>query len=95
MIDRITVDEDPAIDALVPAMAAQVEVDAGDVHERRIAHGPRGEPDDPLEWDELITKFDGLAAIGYDADRRARIVALVRNLDAVEDVRALTALLGA
>jgi len=95
LIDRITVDEDPAIDALVPAMAAQVEVDAGDVHERRIAHGPRGEPDDPLEWDELITKFDGLAAIGYDADRRARIVALVRNLDAVEDVRALTALLGA
>jgi 2-methylcitrate dehydratase PrpD len=94
LIDRITVDEDPAIDALVPAMAAQVEVDAGDLRERRIARAPRGEPDNPLGWDELIAKFDDLAAIGYDAERRARIVELIRNLEAVEDVRALTALLG-
>jgi 2-methylcitrate dehydratase PrpD len=92
LIERITVDEDPSVDALVPSMAALVEVDAGEVHERRIARSPRGEPENPLEWSELIEKFDQLAGVAYDAPRRARIVALVREL---ADVRALMAELGA
>jgi 2-methylcitrate dehydratase PrpD len=95
LIERITVVEDPAIEALVPAMAALVEVDAGDVHERGIVRSPRGEPNSPLGWPELIEKFDGLAAIGYDAPRRRRIVELIRGLDELDDVRTLTAQLGA
>jgi 2-methylcitrate dehydratase PrpD len=94
LIERITVVEDPAIEALVPAMAALVEVDAGDVHERGIVRSPRGEPGSPLGWPELIEKFDGLAAIGYDAARRRRIVELIRSLDELDDLRALTAELG-
>jgi 2-methylcitrate dehydratase PrpD len=94
LIERITVDEDPAVEALVPSMAALVEVDAGAVHERRIARSPRGEPESPLGWPELIEKFDRLAGIGYGPERRARIVGLVRMLDELDDVRALTAELG-
>ena len=94
LIARIFVDEDPAVEALVPSMAALVEVDAGDVHERRIAPSPRGEPESPLEWPELIEKFDRLAGIGYRPERRARIVGLVRMLDELDDVRVLTAELG-
>jgi 2-methylcitrate dehydratase PrpD len=95
LIPRITVERDPSVDALVPAMAALVEVDAGEVRERRLAHGPRGEPDSPLGWDEIIAKFDGLAGVAYDAARRSRIVELVRGLDTLADVRTLTAELGA
>jgi 2-methylcitrate dehydratase PrpD len=95
LISRITVERDPAVDALVPAMAALVEVDAGDVRERRLARGPRGEPESPLEWPELIEKFEGLAGIAYGAQRRRRIVELVRGLDTLADVRSLTAELGA
>lgn len=94
LIPRIVVDEDARVEALVPAMAALVEVDAGDVHERRLARGPRGEPESPLGWDELTTKFDELSGIAYDANRRARIVEAVRALDRADDVRSLTALLG-
>jgi 2-methylcitrate dehydratase PrpD len=94
LIERVVVDEDPAVEALVPSMAALVEVDAGDVRERRLARSPRGEPDAPLSWDELIEKFDGLARVAYGSERRRRIVELVRRLDTLDDVRALTAELG-
>ena len=95
LIERVTVEEDAAVEALVPSMAALVEVDAGPVHERRIVRSPRGEPESPLDWPELIEKFNQLAGVAYDAPRRARIVALVRELDLLADVRALTAELGA
>ena len=94
LIDRITVEEDPAVEALVPAMAALVEVDAGDVHERRLVRTPRGEPDTPLAWPELIDKFVGLTGIAYGPARRRRIVELVRELDRLDDIRVLTAELG-
>jgi 2-methylcitrate dehydratase PrpD len=94
LIARISVERDPSVDALVPAMAALVEVDAGEIHERRLARGPRGEPESPLEWPELIDKFDSLAEIAYDAPRRRRIVELVRGLEQLDDVRALVAQLG-
>jgi 2-methylcitrate dehydratase PrpD len=94
LIERITVDEDPAVEALVPAMSALVEVDAGALHERRIGRRPRGEPDDPLLWPELIAKFDELTSVAYEPARAARVVALVRALDGLDDVRELTAELG-
>ena len=90
LIELITVDEDPAVEALVPSMAASVEVDAATVRERRIARSPRGEPGNPLLWPELIAKFDELAN-AFEPERRARIVALVQGLDEVDDVRALMA----
>jgi 2-methylcitrate dehydratase PrpD len=95
LIERVTVVEDPAVEALVPAMAALVEVDAGGVHERRVARSPRGEPDSPLGWPELIAKFDDLAGVAYGTARRRRIVELIRTLDELDDVRTLTAELGA
>ncbi|MDQ6942694.1 MAG: MmgE/PrpD family protein, partial [Candidatus Eremiobacteraeota bacterium] len=51
LIARVKVSADPEIEALAPRMASKVEVDAGGVHERRIAASPRGEPDRPLHWD--------------------------------------------
>jgi 2-methylcitrate dehydratase PrpD len=91
LIERITVRHDPEIEALAPRMASNVELHAGDVHERRTATSPRGEPDRPLEWNELIAKFNDLASRTWDAKRRERIVEKVRRLDRITDVRALTA----
>ncbi len=95
LIERIKVSNDPEIEALSPRMASKVEVDAGDVHERRIATSPRGEPDRPLEWDELIAKFNDLASVTWDAAKRKQIVDNVRRLERITDVRAFTAELGA
>jgi 2-methylcitrate dehydratase PrpD len=94
LADRVTVVEDPEIEALVPAMAASVEIDAGPLRLRRVAPAPRGEPHDPLAWPELIAKFDELAGVVYGPSRRRRIVELVRGLERLDDVRTLTAELG-
>ncbi len=94
LIERVTVSEDPEIEALVPNMAALVEIEAAGVRERRVATGPRGEPDSPLGWDELIAKFENLAGIAYGPVRLNRIVEIVRALDELPDVRILTAELG-
>ena len=90
LIERITVSNDAEIEALAPRMASKVEVDAGNVHERRVATSPRGEPDRPLAWDELIAKFNDLASVTWDAARRKRIVDNVRRLERITDVRSLT-----
>jgi 2-methylcitrate dehydratase PrpD len=94
LADRVTVVDDPEIDALVPAMAASVEIDAGPLRLRRVAEAPRGEPHAPLAWPELIAKFDELSGIAYGPSRRRRIVELVRGLDRLDDVRTLTLELG-
>ncbi len=95
LVQRITVVDDPDVEALAPRMASKVEVVAGSVHERRVATSPRGEPDRPLEWDELIAKFNELAAATWDAARRKRIVDNVRRLERITDIRSFTAELGA
>jgi 2-methylcitrate dehydratase PrpD len=94
LADRVTVVEDPAVEALVPAMAASVEIDAGALRLRSLVPAPRGEPHDPLSWSELIAKFDELAGIVYAPARRRRIIALVRDLDRLPDIRTLTTILG-
>ena len=93
LIERITVTEDPEVEALFPRMAARVELDAGEVHERRLTPSPRGEPDRPLGWDELIAKFHDLAAPALPDPRRNRIVDEIRNLSALPDLATLTPLL--
>ena len=90
VIDRVVVREDPAVEALFPRMAARVELDAPGVHEDRLTPSPRGEPDRPLAWDELIAKFHDLAAPALDETQRSRIVAGVRVLDELPDIRLLT-----
>lgn len=94
LVERIKVSNDPDIEALAPRMASKVEVDAGGVRERRIATSPRGEPDCPLGWEELIAKFNDLASVTWDASRRQRIVEKVRRLDQISDIRSLTADIG-
>ncbi|MFN2459363.1 MAG: MmgE/PrpD family protein [Candidatus Velthaea sp.] len=94
LIERIEVVEDPAVEALFPQMAARVQVEARGVREDRLTPSPRGEPADPLGWDDIIEKFHDLAAAGYDAARRERIVEAVRRLDEFADVRTVTAELG-
>jgi 2-methylcitrate dehydratase PrpD len=92
--DRISVVEDPAVDALVPAMAASVEVDCGPRRVRRFTAAPRGEPHDPLGWHELVAKFNELAAVAYDAPRRNRIVTAIGDLDRLDGTQSLTRELG-
>lgn len=95
LVQRIRVEEDPEVEKLYPRMAALVELRARGKSLRRLSDTPKGEPERPLTWEEIIAKFDDLAGVAYAPARRERIVQLVRGLDHAADVRALTEQLGA
>ena len=54
----------------------------------------KGSPANPMSYDEVAEKFAGCAAFaGWDAGRAAQVVETVRDLESLESVRELTALL--
>ena len=54
----------------------------------------KGSPANPMSYDEVAEKFAGCAAFAdWDEGRATQVVAMVRNLEALESVRDLTALL--
>lgn len=55
---------------------------------------PKGSPQDPMTFDEVAEKFRECAEFaGWPADRRERIVEMVNDVEALADVRMLTAAL--
>lgn len=94
IVDRITVEIDPEIEARFPTMAASVEVAAGGRRIRRINWTPKGEPAKPMTWDDVERKFRGLARAVYDDAHCTRIVQMVRSLELVDEIAELTTLLG-
>src|ERR1700689_2899202 len=62
-----------------PARAV-IDLTDGRRFEKFIAH-PKGDPKNPLSWDELIAKFKALTGPVVTPDRSDEIVALVRNGD--------------
>lgn len=54
----------------------------------------KGSPANPMSFDEVAEKFQGCAAFAeWPAAKATQVVALVRGLEGVPDIRALTALL--
>ena len=94
MMERIEVEIDPEIEARFPTMAARVELTAGDRVIRRVNWTPKGEPKNPLSWDELEAKFLSLAQTVYTTDHCSRIVKMVRSLELLDEIGELTTLLG-
>jgi len=65
---------------------------AGEVFKTRIDH-PKGDPENPLTWEELIDKFNELTDPVFEESVRLRIVDLVRKLESEGDLERLTRLL--
>ena len=54
----------------------------------------KGSPANPMSYDEVAEKFAGCAAFaGWDEDRAVQVVEIVRDLESLESVRELTAVL--
>ena len=70
-----------------------VELDDGRTLSGRVDF-PKGSPQDPMSYDEVAEKFAECADYAdWPEDKAARIVELVRDFEAMPDVRALTAVL--
>ena len=54
---------------------------------------PKGEPENPLSWDEAIARFIGLTQQTLGLEGAQKVVRSVRELDQVADIRSFTEVL--
>jgi 2-methylcitrate dehydratase PrpD len=95
MMNRVSCVSDAGLDRVYPKQwPASVEIVTKDRRRfsTRIDY-PRGDPENPLSWEELIQKFEGLAAPVFSKGSRAEIIARVRSLETEPRVAALSSLL--
>ena len=98
LMSRVEVRHDPALDADYPSKrAARVSIETNSGTHTLSLDFPAGEPENPVEPDGLVRKYDELArpVLGDDTDRVRDIVldldrqsSLAPLLDALEHVRA-------
>jgi len=95
MMNRVSCVLDAELDRVYPRQwPASVEMVTKDGRKfsTRIDY-PRGDPENPLSWEEMIQKFDELSAPVFSEDRRAEITSRVRSLETEPTVSALASLL--
>ena len=86
---RIKVEEDPAATARFPHRQARVIITLKD---GRVFDEITLDSCDNADEEQIVAKFEAAVPF-YDAERRARIIDLVKNIDAQPDVHALAKLL--
>ena len=76
LIDRVTLVRDPSIEQTFPReWPARVAIHRcnGQIHEKFVRY-PKGDPENPLSWNEMADKFRTLAGRVLPADRCERII---------------------
>jgi 2-methylcitrate dehydratase PrpD len=83
MIDRVDCIEAPELNELFPKLwPAKIEIALKDGRKLNArVDRLKGDPDNALSWDELVAKFDGLAAALLTAERRTEIVAIAKDIE--------------
>jgi 2-methylcitrate dehydratase PrpD len=54
---------------------------------------PKGDPENPLSWDELIAKFNGLTLSVYSKARRERFIEQIRRMESIRNLQQWTSIL--
>ena len=83
--------ENPEIEKDFPnKWPAEVEIATRDGRTFRLGlQHPKGDPENPLSWDEIIAKFDSLAQSVFTGEQCRSIVARVRAIDEETDINRL------
>lgn len=95
MMDKITCVENPELEKVFPKQwPATVEIltREGKSYSAKVDY-PKGDPENPLTWEELIEKFNDISSPIYPASRRDEIIRRTRQLDEETDLRKFTSLL--
>jgi 2-methylcitrate dehydratase PrpD len=95
IMDRVQCVTDPKLDALYPRhFPTWVEVRTRDGRTLRSELTyPKGDPENPVTWDEMRDKFNLLSAPVISGRRQQEIIAAVDSLEQMDDVRQLASLL--
>jgi 2-methylcitrate dehydratase PrpD len=89
--------KDPELEASYPAKwTGWAEIEAVDGTRRKSrVEMPKGEPENPLSWEELVEKFHTLVTPVFSERRRKAIIEATARLETIQDIRELTSLLQA
>lgn len=86
--------EDPELDKVYPKQwpaSVKVVTKDGRIFSTKVDY-PKGDPENPLSWEELLDKFNELSSPIYPKERRDEIISQVRLLETVGDISNLTTL---
>lgn len=89
IMSRVSCVQDPELDKVFPRQwpaSVQLTTEDGRSFSTRIDY-PRGDPENPLTREELLSKFDDLASAIHTAERRQEIVSRVRVLEQEQSMR--------
>lgn len=95
LADRVTAEEDPEATAAYPRSypaTVVARLKGGEIRKAHVDY-PRGDPENPCSWEDLLKKFHQLTAPRFDAGRREKIVDTIRNLENLDDLAKLGDLL--
>jgi 2-methylcitrate dehydratase PrpD len=95
MMDKIFCVMDPDLEKEFPKKwpaSVTIQTQDGKAYSTRVDY-PKGDPENPLTWDELIDKFKNLMSPVYSDARQTQIIDNVRSLEQMTDVDELSMLL--
>ena len=89
LMDRVTCVEDQEIEKDFPRKwPAKVTITTRDGREFKAGlEHPKGDPENPLSWEEIIAKFNNLAGAVLDHDSCSQLIRSVRDLENLSDLR--------
>lgn len=91
LMQRINCVKDPEIETEFPRKwAAQVSITTRDGRQYHTRTDyPKGDPENPLSWDQIIQKFDSLTRPVCNAQARQDVIELVRGIENIDNTRTL------
>jgi len=95
IMDRVQCVTDPKLDAQTPKLFpawAEVRTSNGRTMRSELTY-PKGDPENPVTWDEMRTKFNLLSAPVISSQRQGKIISAIDSLEQMDDVRQLASLL--
>jgi 2-methylcitrate dehydratase PrpD len=97
MMGRVSCVEDPELEKVFPRQwPASVKLLTKDGRQFSIRIDyPRGDPENPLTWEELLSKFDELTSPIYHEERRKEIVSRAQALEKEQSMKVLCQLVTA
>jgi 2-methylcitrate dehydratase PrpD len=95
MMKRVRCVEDPELDKVYPEKwpaTVEIKTKDGKSFSTKVEY-PKGDPENPLSWDELIDKFNSLVSLIYSKRRRERIIDGIKKIDEERDISQWTKIL--
>lgn len=95
LMDKITVRENTEFTAMMPAQwPAKIEIVYTDgTKNNALVEAPKGDPDNPVSWEEAIAKFSDMVSGVLSEKGCALLVDACRNLESLETAETLLAII--